>query len=81
MGLHFVEITPLHKVDLRLQKEFRFPGRARLTLTGEVFNLFNHDNYGSFVTIINNASFGQPRQSLGNAYVPRSGQLGFRFAF
>ena len=46
-----------------------------------MFNLFNHDNYGSFVTIINNASFGQPRQNLGNAYVPRSGQLGFRFSF
>ena len=48
---------------------------------GEVFNVFNHDNFGSFVTIINNASFGQPRQNLGNAYVPRSGQLGFRFSF
>jgi hypothetical protein len=56
-------------------------GKARLALVGEVFNVFNHDNFGSFVTIINNASFGQARQNLGNAYVPRSGQLGFRFSF
>jgi hypothetical protein len=47
----------------------------------EVFNVFNHDNFGSFVTIINNSSFGQARQSLSNAYVPRSGQLGFRLSF
>lgn len=73
--------TPLHKVDLRLQEQIKLPGKARLALTAEVFNLFNHDNFGSFVTIINNASFGQPRQSLGNAYVPRSGQLGFRLSF
>jgi hypothetical protein len=73
--------TPLHKVDLRIQQQIKLAGKARLALTGEVFNVFNHDNFGSFVTIINNASFGQPRQNLGNAYVPRSGQLGFRFSF
>jgi hypothetical protein len=73
--------TPLHKVDVRLQELIKLPGKARLALTGEIFNLFNHDNYGSFVTIINNASFGQPRQNLGNAFVPRSGQLGFRLSF
>ena len=73
--------TPLHKVDARLQKQIALGGRAKLALVAEVFNLFNHDNYGSFVTIINNATFGAPRQSLANAYVPRSGQLGFRFSF
>jgi hypothetical protein len=72
---------PLHKVDLRIQQQIKLAGTARLALTGEVFNLFNHDNFGSYVTIINNASFAQPRQNLGNAYVPRSGQLGFRFSF
>ncbi len=73
--------TPLHKIDVRLQKQIALGARAKVALVAEVFNLFNHDNYGSFVTIINNASFGQPRQSLANAYVPRSGQLGFRFSF
>lgn len=72
---------PLHKVDLRIQKEFRLRGEARLQLMGEVFNLFNHANYGTFVSQVNNAAFGQPRQQLGNAYVPRSGQVGFRLAF
>ena len=70
--------TPLHKVDLRVQEQIKLAGKVRLTLLGEVFNVFNHANYGSFVTIINNSTFAQPRQSLSNAYVPRSGQLGFR---
>jgi hypothetical protein len=73
--------TPLHKVDLRLQQEIRLAGTARLQLVAEVFNVFNHENFGSFVTQINNARFGEPNQNLANAYTPRSGQLGFRFSF
>ncbi|HZR23889.1 MAG TPA: TonB-dependent receptor [Vicinamibacterales bacterium] len=73
--------TPLHKIDLRVQEELKPAGRLRVQLIGEVFNIFNHDNFGSFVTLINNASFGQPRQNLGNAYVPRSGQLGIRVSY
>jgi Carboxypeptidase regulatory-like domain len=73
--------TPLHKVDLRIQEEIRMPGTVRLQLVGEVFNLFNHKNFGSFVTQINNARFGEPNQNLGNAYVPRSGQVGLRLSF
>jgi hypothetical protein len=73
--------TPLHKVDLRVQQEIKLFGNMRVQLVGEVFNLFNHKNYGSFVTQINNARFGEPNQNLGNAYVPRSGQVGFRFSF
>jgi hypothetical protein len=73
--------TPLHKVDLRIQEEIRMPGTVRLQLVGEVFNLFNYKNFGSFVTQINNARFGEPNQNLGNAYVPRSGQLGLRLSF
>jgi hypothetical protein len=44
----------------------------RVQLIGEVFNVFNHDNFGSFVTLINNASFGQPRQIPATPTVPRS---------
>ena len=56
--------TPLHKVDVRVQQEIRMVGSVRLQLVAEVFNLFNHDNFGSFVTQINNARFGEPDRNL-----------------
>ncbi len=72
---------PLHKVDLRVTKELRVGTTTRAAVYVEVFNLFNHKNYGSYVGQVNSASFGQPRATLGNAYVPRSGQVGFRVSF
>jgi hypothetical protein len=82
-----LEGLALHKVDLRLTKEIRLVGTARLQLIGEVFNLFNRANYGSYNTTLSatnsaqTALFGTPAQNTGNAYVPRQGQLGFRLAF
>jgi hypothetical protein len=77
----------MHKVDLRLTKEILLVRSARLQLIGEVFNLFNRANYGSYNTTLSatnaaqTALFGRPAQNTGNAYVPRQGQLGFRLAF
>ena len=48
---------------------------------GEVFNLFNHENYGAYQSVLNNAGFGDPRQNLLNAYQPRVFQLAFKFTF
>jgi hypothetical protein len=77
----------LHKVDLRLTKDFTLRGTAKISLIGEIYNLFNHHNYGSYNTSLSataaatTALFGQPQQNTGNAYVPRQGQLAFRFSF
>jgi hypothetical protein len=79
--------APLHRMDLRLQKRFAF-GRVRVDGMAEVFNLFNHENYGSYVTVESNRSYGLPTATAGSssslqnvAYQSRSGQLGFRVAF
>jgi hypothetical protein len=72
---------PLHKVDVRLSKTLRLQGSARLEGMLEVFNVLNHANYGDYVGVANFPTFGQPVQALGNAYVPRTGQLAFRFSF
>jgi hypothetical protein len=62
-------------------------GPRSATLRLEVFNLFNHNNYGSYNTTLSatnpaaTALFGTPLQNTGNAYVPREAQLGFRFGF
>jgi carboxypeptidase family protein len=72
---------PIHKVDFRVTKRIKLGGTARLEGVAEVFNLLNHANYGSYNGQVNSTTFGDPRQNLGNAYVPRTGQLAFRFTF
>ena len=73
--------SPIHRVDIRLLRQFKLTGRARLDGTLEVFNLFNHSNYGNYTTIVTNAAFGQPSQVANVVYNPRTVQVGFRFAF
>jgi hypothetical protein len=77
---------PLHRVDLRVQKRFRFAAQTTLDAMIETFNVFNHANYGTYTTVESSPRFGQPSQttSAGGqnvAYVPRMVQFGFRFAF
>jgi len=71
---------PLHKIDLRVSKRFRVAD-VRLTALGEIFNLSNRNNFGNYVGQVDSPRFGQAAASSGNAYVPRSGQLGVRFEF
>jgi hypothetical protein len=48
----------------------------------EVFNIFNHANYGSYTTTFSNpANFGLPSFNTATAYQPRIVQLGFHLAF
>jgi len=82
-----LEGLPLHKVDLRITKDFSIAGRLKASFIAEIYNLFDRENYGSFNTSLSatnaaqTAVFGQPVQNLGNAYVPREGQLAFRMSF
>ena len=73
--------APIHRVDVRLQKRLRLGGRTTVDGMIETFNLFNHANYGSYVTTETSASYGLPQQSAVLAYGPRMLQLGFRFTF
>ncbi len=72
---------PLHRVDLRASKDVALPGGVKLTGIAEVFNLFNHKNYGAYNGQLNSATFGDPRQNILNAYQPRVAQLAFKLAF
>src|SRR4029078_5128065 len=44
-----LEGLPYSKFDLRLTKDVRI-GAMRAALIGEIYNLFNHDNYTGYVT-------------------------------
>jgi hypothetical protein len=46
-----------------------------------VFNVFTRTNSGSYAPDLRRDPFGDPEPTSGNAYVPRSGQLGFRLEF
>jgi len=78
---------PMHKVDLRVTKDVKIFGTVKGSLIAEIYNLFDRANYGSYNTTLSatnaaqTAVFGQPVQNLGNAYVPREGQLAFRISF
>jgi hypothetical protein len=73
--------TALQKFDIRAQKEFVIRERLRLDGMFEVFNLFNHPNYGAFQTLVNLPAFGTPQQNSSISYVPRQIQLEFRVSF
>lgn len=72
---------PIHRVDLRALKRFRLYRRTTVEGSIEVFNVFNHANYGSYVTAEANPLYGQPTQNIGAAYQPRMAQVGFRVTF
>jgi len=56
-------------------------GTVALDAVAEVFNLFNHENYGSYTLAEVNPRYSLPSQNINVAYQPRRGQFGFRLMF
>jgi hypothetical protein len=73
---------PLHRVDLRFQRRFELGGSHR-SIDGifEMFNAFNHRNFGAYTTQESNPANGKAAQNQDVAYQPRSVQLGLRVSF
>ncbi len=69
------------RMDMRLLRKFRLTGSLAIDGIVEVFNVFNHANYGSYVTDRSLTTFGQPQQNTNVSCAPRSMQLGFRLVF
>ena len=72
---------PLHRADLRFLRHFALGRHAKVDGIVELFNVFNHKNYGSYVTTEQSAAYGQPVQNVAVEYQPRMMQLGFRLQF
>jgi len=80
-----------YQADLGLQRLFSISERLKLTMRGEVFNVFNHPNLDVPVGDLNNSAFGQSTQMLGRGLSglspiyqvggPRSIQLALRLSF
>jgi hypothetical protein len=73
--------TPIHRVDMRILRRFSLGNVTRIDGMLEVFNLFNHANYGSFTTQESSPLYGRPTQNVAVAYAPRTLQFGFRLSF
>ncbi len=71
----------IHRVDLRLQKRLRLTSRVAVDGIVEMFNAFNHQNFGTFVINETNAQYGKPSFNNNIAYQPRTMQFGFRTTF
>ena len=71
---------PIHRVDMKLA--WPIPaGAYEIEASLEVFNLFNHANFYSYVTNESSPSYGNPLQSFLVAYVPRTAALGLKVSF
>jgi hypothetical protein len=73
--------NPIHRVDMRLLKRLRFSSRTSVDGLLEVFNVFNHGNFGAYVTQETAANFGAPSFVSNVNYYGRMMQLGFRITF
>ena len=67
---------PLHRTDLRITRRFRPYNNLVVEGIAEVFNLFNHANFGTDVTAESNAAYGKPAQNVALVYQPRMAQFG-----
>jgi hypothetical protein len=77
----------VYRVDSRLQERLKVGERFSTVVAVEAFNLFNHSNYGTYVGLINSATYGSPAQTTSSAtgvpveWRPRSLQFLARFEF
>jgi hypothetical protein len=73
-----------HALDLRLSRSLVFRERWRLSLIGEVFNLYNKANLTGYSGDLNSAAFGQPTSRAAQVFGsggPRAFQLATRLSF
>jgi hypothetical protein len=86
-------------VDFALRRQFKIPRHDRLALQarGDLFNIFNHPNFGSPINYLSSPQFGQSTQMLGTSLGsggqngglnplyqlggPRSAQLSLKLVF
>jgi len=67
----------LQNWDVAGIRNIRIGERVSLQFRGEFFNVFNHTNFNTIDTVINDASFGQ----VTSTHLPRNIQLGLKLYF
>lgn len=67
LGRNALRGFPLWQLDLALRRQFNLSEGVKLQLRAEVFNIFNHPNFGDPVRQLNNAQFGVANVMLGRS--------------
>ena len=75
------DVPSMHRVDARLQRQFKLGGHRTIDGIVEVFNVFNHANYAGFNLNESSAAYGKPTDTVNVSYQPRMLQLGVRASF
>jgi hypothetical protein len=81
---HYAFGDNIHSLDLRLTRSFVFRESLRLSLIGEVFNLYNKANLTGYSGDLTSAAFGQPTSRATPVFGsggPRAFQLALRVSF
>jgi hypothetical protein len=84
LGRNVVIGPGFENVDLSVSREIRPTGKSRLQFRIDVFDLFNHPNFGPPGNIVGSPAFGtitRTRLPTGEAGSSRQVQLALRFAF
>ncbi|MFN7923286.1 MAG: carboxypeptidase regulatory-like domain-containing protein [Bryobacteraceae bacterium] len=83
-GRNILTAPGFQDVDFAVSKNTAIKEGYSLQFRAEVFNLFNHPNFGQPVNVVNNAAFGQitgTRTVRGDLGSSRQIQLGMKFIF
>lgn len=67
LGRNALRGFPLWQLDLALRRQFNFTEDVNVQFRAEVFNLFNHPNFGNPVNQLNDPSFGLVTSMLGRS--------------
>jgi outer membrane receptor protein involved in Fe transport len=79
-GRNTARSAAVRYADLTVTRTFALPGKDRVEVRADIFNLFNNTNFTAdgYIGIIGNASFGKPTS---NAYPGRQDQFGALYRF
>ncbi len=84
LGRNTVIGPGFHNVDLSVSRTLEMHGRVRLQLRADIFDLFNHPNFGPPGNIVGSPTFGaitRTRLPTGEAGSSRQIQLGAKLSF
>jgi hypothetical protein len=77
VGRNSLRGFPVTQLDFSLRRQFKFTERYKLQLRGDLFNVFNHPNFGDPDSLFESPTFGDSVQMLGKSLGSGGIETGF----